>query len=163
MPLSLPKHVWAVVVAPRTGRKRALSRMTLSLHMCAMVFMPLPQPPSVSIKSCCPSQEMGFPVPQFPSVWCRGRQEGSERPHGPSKDQKPSKSREIPPRVIDSRLSSLSSAELPAFPREAAGPAMGQGVLELPPPTAALRCHPEPKNPKQRECLCSLPGPNLWH
>lgn len=40
--------------------------------------------------------------------------------------------------------------------------AMGRGALELPPPAAVPGCHPEAKNPKGRDRLCSLPDSNEW-
>lgn len=73
IPPSLPKLVWSLVVAPRAGRKGALSRMTLSFHVCAVVFMPLPRPPSRRVKDLqqqetTPARRWAFLCLSFP-LW----------------------------------------------------------------------------------------------
>lgn len=100
-------------------------------------------------------------MPQFPSMvqhkaW--GAASGSRGvtvPMAPTRTESPEKAQEILPKSPTSG-STASKAELPAFPRGAARPVMGQDVLELPPPAAVLGVTRGPKT--QSKGVAVLPA-----
>lgn len=80
-------------------------------------------------------------------------------PMAPARTESPQKAHGITLQVTDSRLSSLQG-RAPGLPKRSDRTSSGTGCPGAATTLVSPRCHPGPKNTKQREWLCSLPGPN---